>query len=72
MKKENDLTPDEKSEIAKLNAEYQNCVFSIGELTLRKKQLKNILKSLKNRRARITSTRMKSTIGQFMNPYPST
>jgi hypothetical protein len=43
MKKENDLTSDEKSEIAKLNAEYQNCVFSIGELALRKQQLKKEL-----------------------------
>ena len=43
MNKEIDLTEDEKSEIAKLNAEYQSVVFSIGELSLRKSHLQKEL-----------------------------
>ena len=46
MKKENNLTDDEKSEIAKLNAEYQECVFSMGELFIKKTQLKKQLEEI--------------------------
>ena len=46
MKKENNLTDDEKSEIAKLNAEYQECVFSMGELFIKKTQLKKHLEEI--------------------------
>jgi hypothetical protein len=43
MKKENNLTNDEMSEISKLNGEYQSVVFSIGELGLKKTQLQKEL-----------------------------
>ena len=43
MKKENNLTDDELSEISKLNREYQSVVFSIGELGLKKTQLQKEL-----------------------------
>lgn len=43
MKKENNLTDDEKSEITKLNNEYQSVVFSIGELSIKKSQLQKEL-----------------------------
>tara|TARA_B100002019_G_C21059859_1_gene493565 strand:- start:344 stop:616 length:273 start_codon:yes stop_codon:yes gene_type:complete len=46
MKKENNLTDDERSEIAKLNAEYQDCVFSLGELFLKKTQLEKQLNEI--------------------------
>lgn len=40
MEKENKLTDDEIAEISKLNAEYQNLVFEIGEISLKQTQLR--------------------------------
>ena len=48
MKKENNLTEDERIEIAKLNGEYQTIIFTIGELSLKKSQLQKQLSELDN------------------------
>lgn len=40
MKEKNNLTEDEKSEITKLNNQYQTIIFSMGEFSLKRDQLK--------------------------------
>ena len=40
MKEKNKLTEDEKSEITKLNNQYQTIIFSMGEFSLKRDQLK--------------------------------
>jgi FtsZ-binding cell division protein ZapB len=73
MKKENNLTEDEKTEITKLNAEYQSCVFSIGELALKKTQLQKEMDNLIDDENEILSTfeSMRQKESDFINRLES-
>jgi SMC interacting uncharacterized protein involved in chromosome segregation len=52
---ENKITKDEKSEIVRLNNEYQTLVFSLGELDLKKTDLESKLKDLNEDRLELIS-----------------
>ena len=52
---ENKLTNDEKSEIVRLNNEYQTLVFSLGELEFKRTDSESKLKELEEDRVEIVS-----------------
>jgi len=56
------ITEDEKNELVELNAEYQNLLLSMGELSVNEITLKAELKSVRQ-----TKKKYKESLNQFKN-----